>query len=184
MKILILLKKEVSYMSSINIPRLNLLDYTEGSAEQRHRCSQDIGKAFHETGFVTIANHGMDKALIGELYSVVQRFFALPESIKATYEIPGMAGQRGYTSKGKEKAKDAKVPDLKEFWQRGQDDNPLVNELPRFDEVTGEVFRRLETTGRELLKAISLYLGLDEDYFEPKVVQGNSILRAIHYFPI
>jgi len=171
-------------MSSINIPRLNLHDYTQGSAEQRHRFSQDIGKAFHETGFVTIANHGIDRVLIGELYSVVQRFFALPESIKATYEIPGMAGQRGYTSKGKEKAKDAKVPDLKEFWQRGQDDNPAVNELPFFDEVTREVFRRLETAGRELLKAIALYLGLDENYFEPKVVQGNSILRAIHYFPI
>ena len=171
-------------MSSINIPRLNLHDYTQGSAEQRYRFSQDIGKAFHETGFVTIANHGMDRVLIGELYSVVQRFFALPESIKATYEIPGMAGQRGYTSKGKEKAKDAKVPDLKEFWQRGQDDNPVVNELPFFDEVTEEVFRRLETAGRELLKAIALYLGLDENYFEPKVVQGNSILRAIHYFPI
>src|SRR5690606_27916813 len=95
-----------------------------------------------------------------------------------------LAGQRGYTSKGREKAKDARVPDLKEFWQRGQDNNPLVDELPRFDEVTSEVFHRLETAGRELLKAIAIYLGLAEDYFEPKVIQGNSILRAIHYFPI
>ena len=171
-------------MAIINIPRLDLHDYTNGSAEQRHQFSQHIGKAFNETGFVTIANHGMDKALITELYEVVQAFFALPENTKSKYEIPGLAGQRGYTSKGKEKAKDAKVPDLKEFWQRGQDDNPMVDELPRFDQVTGEVFRRLETAGRELLKAIAVYLGLAEDYFEPKVIQGNSILRAIHYFPI
>jgi len=171
-------------MSTINIPRLDLRDYTQGSAERRHQFSQDIGKAFNETGFATIANHGMDKALIDELYAVVQAFFALPEATKLTYEIPGLAGQRGYTSKGKEKAKDAKVPDLKEFWQRGQDENPVVDELPRFDVVTGEVFRRLESAGRELLKAIAVYLGLPEGYFEPKVIQGNSILRAIHYFPI
>src|SRR3546814_12824821 len=50
--------------------------------------------------------------------------------------------------------------------------------------ISGKVFRRLETAGRELLKAIAVYLGLAEDYFEPKVIQGNSILRAIHYFPI
>ena len=59
-----------------------------------------------------------------------------------------------------------------------------MDELPRFDQVTGEVFRRLETAGCALLKAIAIYLGLQEDYFEPKVIQGNSILRAIHYFPI
>lgn len=171
-------------MSTINIPRLDLHDYTKGSAKQRHQFSQDLGKAFNETGFVTIANHGMDKNLINELYNAVQAFFALPEAVKLKYEIPGRAGQRGYTSKGKEKAKDAKLPDLKEFWQRGQDENPAVEELPRFDEVTGEVFMRLESAGRELLKAIAVYLGLHEDYFEPKVIQGNSILRAIHYFPI
>ncbi|MFB2119361.1 isopenicillin N synthase family dioxygenase [Parapedobacter sp. 2B3] len=171
-------------MANINIPRLDLHDYTSGSAEQRHLFSQQIGRAFNETGFVTIANHGMDKELIDELYHVVQAFFALPEATKSKYEIPGLAGQRGYTSKGKEKAKDAKVPDLKEFWQRGQDDNPVVDEFPRFDEVTGEVFGRLEAAGRELLKAIAVYLGLAENYFEPKVIQGNSILRAIHYFPI
>ncbi|RQP18482.1 MAG: isopenicillin N synthase family oxygenase [Parapedobacter sp.] len=171
-------------MSIINIPRLDLNDYTQGTAQQRHQFSQAIGKAFNDTGFVRIANHGLDKSLIEQLYEAVQAFFALPETTKRKYEIPGLAGQRGYTPKGKEKAKDAKVPDLKEFWQRGQDENPAVEELPSFDEVTGEVYRRLETTGRELLKAIAVYLGLQEDYFEEKVIQGNSILRAIHYFPI
>lgn len=171
-------------MTKINIPRLDLLHYTHGTASQRLQFSKDIGSAFNETGFVTIANHGMEKGLIDELYQVVQAFFALPEATKLKYEIPGLAGQRGYTAKGKEKAKDASVPDLKEFWQRGQDGNPIVEELPRFDEVTGEVFRRLETVGRELLNAIAVYLSLPKDYFEPSVIQGNSILRAIHYFPI
>src|SRR5690554_3932822 len=106
--------------NQVNIPRLDLDDYTQGSAEERKRFSDEIGRAFNETGFVTIANHGMDKALIDELYQVVEAFFKLPDEVKAKYEIPALAGQRGYTSKGREKAKDSKTPDLKEFWQRGQ----------------------------------------------------------------
>lgn len=183
-------------MSNVNIPRLDLHQYTRGSEADRKAFSDAIGKAFNETGFVTIANHGLSKELISELYAVVEEFFALPETEKSKYEIPALAGQRGYTSKGREKAKDSKTPDLKEFWQRGQTirdaeyskedypDNVEVAELPRFNEVTAEVYRRLEDAGRELLKAIAVYLGLEEDYFEERVFNGNSILRAIHYFPI
>src|SRR5690606_27543635 len=109
-------KKIPIAMSTVHIPRLDLVEYTHGSAAQRHQVSQDIGKAFTETGFVTITSHGMDKALIAELYQVIAAFFALPEEQKLRYEIHGLAGQRGYTPKGKEKAKDAKTPDLKEFW--------------------------------------------------------------------
>ncbi|MFD2967396.1 isopenicillin N synthase family dioxygenase [Sphingobacterium bambusae] len=183
-------------MALVNIPRLDLLQYTEGSAEQRQQFVQDIGKAFNETGFVTIANHGLSQELIDELYQVVKSFFELPDAVKRKYEYPELAGQRGYTSKGKEKAKDANTPDLKEFWQRGQTivgeeyskadfpDNIIVEELPRFNEVTAEVYTRLENAGRDLLQAIASYLNLEKNYFEQFVINGNSILRAIHYFPI
>lgn len=183
-------------MALVNIPRLDLQHYTQGTAEQRAQFVQDIGKAFNETGFVTIANHGLSPELIDELYKVVKEFFDLPQEIKDQYEYPELAGQRGYTSKGREKAKDAKVPDLKEFWQRGQTivgeeyskadfpDNPQVAELPRFNEITAEIYQKLEDAGRNLLKAIASYLDLEEDYFEKFVINGNSILRAIHYFPI
>lgn len=183
-------------MAIVNIPRLDLLHYTTGSIEQRKQFVQDIGKAFNETGFVTIANHGLSEELITELYQTVKAFFELPQQSKDKYEFPELAGQRGYTTKGKEKAKDASTPDLKEFWQRGQTivgeeysksdfpDNPLVEELPQFDLVTGEIYEKLENAGRNLLKAIATYLELEENYFEQYVINGNSILRAIHYFPI
>ena len=180
----------------VNIPRLDLNDYIKGTAEQRKKFSDDIGQAFNDTGFVTIANHGMTQELIDELYTEVKAFFGLPEEIKKKYEKPELAGQRGYTSKGKEKAKDSKTPDLKEFWQRGQEvvdgdpikqeypDNVIVEERPRFNEVTREVYERLEFAGKHLLRAIAVYLNLPESYFDDKVHNGNSILRAIHYFPI
>ncbi|HUP13786.1 MAG TPA: 2OG-Fe(II) oxygenase family protein, partial [Niastella sp.] len=39
-------------------------------------------------------------------------------------------------------------------------------------------------SGRALLQAIAIYLGLDEHYFDQYIHNGNSILRAIHYPPI
>ncbi len=183
-------------MAHVNIPRLDLHDYIKGTEEQRHKFSNDIGTAFNETGFVTITNHGLNKALIDKLYSEVQKFFSLDETTKLKYEKVELAGQRGYTSKGREKAKDAKTPDLKEFWQTGQyvsDGNPLkneypdnviVDELPDFNTVTKEIYQKLEKAGKKLLEAIAIYLNLLENYFDNKVDDGNSILRAIHYFPI
>src|SRR6202012_2836754 len=120
----------------------------------------DIGKAFNETGFVTITNHSLSKELIDKLYDQVKTLFALPEEGKDKYEIPGLAGQRGYTGKNKETAKGVKTPDLKEFWQIGQtvtDGSPLkeeypenvvVTELPEFNTTTREIYQRLENDGK------------------------------------
>jgi isopenicillin N synthase-like dioxygenase len=183
-------------MSTVNIPRLDLNTYINGTAEERKQFSNDIGKAFNETGFVTITNHGLSKELIDKLYEQVKALFALPDAVKQQYEIPGLAGQRGYTGKGKETAKGFKTPDLKEFWQIGQTvtdddalkaqypDNVTVNELSEFNPTTIEVYKKLEAAGKYLLRAIAVYLELPETYFDDKVHNGNSILRNLHYFPI
>lgn len=120
----------------------------------------------------------------------------MPSDEKRKYEIQGLAGQRGYTSFGKEHAKGSDAPDLKEFFQFGQTvededpvksqypDNVTVNEVPAFTPTFHSAYKAFETSGRALLQAIALYLGLDEKYFEAHVHNGNSILRAIHYPPI
>ncbi|RYE21995.1 MAG: isopenicillin N synthase family oxygenase [Sphingobacteriales bacterium] len=183
-------------MGTVNIPRLDINNYVNGTAEQRKQFSNDIGHAFNETGFVTITNHGLDTELISQLYDAIKALFALPDDVKDKYEIAGMAGQRGYTGKEKETAKGFTKPDLKEFWQIGQfvedgdpikqqyPDNIQVDEQPEFNEITYRVYKKLELTGIYLLRAIAVYLGLPEGYFDNKVHNGNSILRTLHYFPI
>ena len=116
------------------------------------------------------------------------------EAQKRTYEIEGLAGQRGYTSFGKESAKGRTEGDLKEFWHFGQyrkkengpvyPDNITVEELPTFNAIGKEIFQTLEKTGQSVLQAIALHLNLPENYFDEYVAYGNSILRAIHYPPI
>ena len=42
----------------------------------------------------------------------------------------------------------------------------------------------LEKTGIYVLRALALFIGLDEFYFDAYISEGNSILRPIHYPPI
>lgn len=179
-----------------NIPSVDLADFTEGNKETKAAFVKELGKAYEEIGFVAVKNHGLSDALCAELYAQVKGFFTLSKEEKEAYEIEGLAGQRGYVSFGKEHAKNKNEGDLKEFWHFGQTvedndpikeeypDNVQVNELPKFNAVGREVYQKLESTGREMLRAIALHLNLDENYFDAKIHNGNSILRPIHYPPI
>ena len=183
-------------MSQRAIPLVDLTKFLEGSSTERAAFVAEIGKAFQDIGFVGVINHGIDKALIDKFYAESQSFFAFPVEVKRRYEVPGIAGQRGYTSFGKEHAKHSKVADLKEFYQIGQYldagaarpadylDNVEVAEAPEFLASGIELFRAFEHTGLALLQAIAIYLDLEEGHFDEEFKPGNSVLRAIHYPPI
>lgn len=183
-------------MKEKGIPTVDLSKYVHGSAEEKAQFVQDLGRAFHEVGFVAVVNHGIPKSLVDGFYSASKAFFALPEEVKRQYEIAGMAGQRGYTSFGKEHAKQSKVADLKEFFQIGQEvpadhplkdqypDNVSVKESPGVSQQGSELYRAFEKAGGQLLQAIAEYLNLPKDYFQQYITHGNSILRSIHYPPI
>src|SRR6478735_7864440 len=102
------------------IPVVDLADFLSNNEEKRQAFVDALGKAYETVGFVSVKNHGIPDTLITELYDEVQRFFSLPLQKKRDYEIAGLAGQRGYTSFGKEHAKGSEAPDLKEFFQFGQ----------------------------------------------------------------
>ena len=180
----------------MGIPAVDLNDFVKGDAQQKKEFVQALGRAYEEIGFVALKNHFMSQELQDELYREVKAFFDLPEETKLKYEIAGLAGQRGYTSFGKEHAKGSNAGDLKEFWHFGQEvegndpirneypENVMVNELPRFNEAGMQAYKSLENTGKYMLRALALYLGLEESYFDQRIFNGNSILRPIHYPPI
>lgn len=181
------------------VPSLDLADFTSGDPVRKKQFVERLGEAYNNIGFVAIKNHGLSDELVENLYKAVKAFFALPEEVKKKYEIEGLAGQRGYTGKNKEHAKGRNVGDLKEFYHVGQeisdipDTDPVKKEypanifpeeVPEFKTYTLQAYKTLENTGKIMLQAIALYLGLDEHYFDDKVAYGNSILRALHYYPI
>ncbi|SKC73709.1 isopenicillin N synthase family dioxygenase [Ohtaekwangia koreensis] len=178
------------------IPSLDLADYHGGDDKRKNKFVADLGAAYHNIGFVAIRNHFLTDAMQQDLYKAIKSFFALPDDVKKKYERPDMAGQRGYTGKGKEHAKGRNTGDLKEFYHVGQDlpgselakenypANVWPSEVPELEKVSVEVYRALEKTGTYMLRAIALYLELPENYFDDKIKHGNSILRPIHYYPI
>lgn len=180
----------------MTIPIVDLAEFTGSDALKKEQFVNMIGQAYEEVGFVAVKNHGVPDELISDIYKYVQQFFSLPLEKKKEYEIPELAGQRGYTSFGKEHAKGSDAPDLKEFFQFGQkaegsdfvlEDYPpnvQVGEIAAFNPAFQKAYRAFEESGKKLLQAIALYLGLDEFYFDKWVHNGNSILRAIHYPPI
>lgn len=188
--------KSMSEVLYSEIPSLDVAHFTGGNPAQKAEFVRKLGEAFNNIGFVAVKNHGLTEELTNQLYDVFRRFFSSPDELKLPYAIPGLAGQRGYTPKNTERAKGRTVYDLKEFYHVGQEvtdhdpikaeyaDNVFPAVFPEMREITLEAYRRLESTGKHLLRAIALYLGLEETYFEDKVRNGNSILRAIHYYPI
>jgi len=179
----------------MSIPTVDLADFISNDEIKKKSFVQELGKAYETVGFVAVKNHGITDELIADLYRCTQQFFSLPLEQKRKYEIAGMAGQRGYTSFGTEHAKGSDAPDLKEFFQYGQiadkdfteeiyAGNVKVDQVPGFDRTFEKAFVAFEKSGTRLLQAISLYLGLPENYFDGFVQNGNSILRAIHYPPI
>ena len=178
------------------IPSVNLEDFLSEDPVRKQKFVDAIGKAYEEIGFVALKGHFLDQALVDNLYKEVKNFFNLPTETKKKYEIPGIGGQRGYVSFGKESAKGKKVGDLKEFWHFGQyvennnklkeeyPDNVIVEELPEFSKIGKEAYKMLEKTAKYVLRALALHLGLEETYFDEYIYNGNSILRPIHYPPI
>ncbi len=179
-----------------SIPSVDLTDFLSGDPIKKQKFVSAIGKAYEDIGFVAVQGHFLDDTLVDNLYIEVKNFFNLPIETKKKYEIPGIGGQRGYVSFGKESAKGKKEGDLKEFWHFGQyvenneelkseyPENVIVEELPEFNKVGKKTFKMLEKTAKYVLRALALYLGLEETYFDNYIHNGNSILRPIHYPPI
>ena len=154
-----------------------------------------LGKGYEQYGFCGITGHGIPDAVIDDAYQAMKAFFALPSAVKAKYDQHN-GGMRGYTAFGVETAKDSEHPDLKEFWQVGRElaeghphhsslhANLWPAEVPDFKRRVYPLYEALDDLGKRILSALAVYLGLEADWFNDKVNEGNSILRPLHYPPI
>jgi isopenicillin N synthase-like dioxygenase len=180
-----------------HIPVVNVSDL-HATGERRAHFIATLGAALADTGFVAVTGHAITRAMIDDAYARARAFFALPTATKGAYEIASKKGQRGFTSFGKEHAKDAAAPDLKEFWQVGRpdvgDDHPVHalygpntwpdDTTPGFSAAMTKLYVGLDALGRELLAAAAEYLGDDPQWYTGAVDGGDTILRVIHYPPV
>jgi len=158
--------------------------------------ADELGRSFGEYGFAVVRDHGIPQTLIDEAERVSKAFFALPAEVKRAYKIEGGGGARGYTPFGTEKAKDAEVFDLKEFWHVGRtlpEGHPLAEfmapnvwptEVEGYRETMSALYEAFEVAGGRVLEAIALHLGRPRDFFAESVTDGNSVMRLLHYPPL
>ena len=158
--------------------------------------ADELGASFSEFGFAIIKDHGIPQDLIDRAEEMSKAFFELPTETKLKYKIEGSGGARGYTPFGTEKAKDAQVHDLKEFWHVGRSlpadhdlsdymaPNVWPEEVEGFEETFEALYAAFDKAGLRVLEAIAIHLGLERDYFEKTVEDGNSVMRLLRYPPL
>jgi isopenicillin N synthase-like dioxygenase len=183
--------------SSQSIPVVDVADYRAGG-DRRRKFAQSVGDSLAEIGFFSVIGHDIDGGCMDRAYAAARAFFALPGPRKEVYERASSRGQRGFTSFGREHAKDSRYPDLKEFYQVGRTDVPDEHpvhapyganlwpdaEVPGFREVMSDLYQRLDRLGGLLLEACAVYLGEPADRFASMTAGSDTILRIIHYPPV
>ena len=157
---------------------------------------QILGGSFKTFGFAVVTDHGLDAALVKRAWELTAELFAREEEYKRRGYNDGIAGARGHTPFKTEIAKGADHHDLKEFWHVGRElpagsplrssmpDNIWPKDMAEFEEVFTKLFAEMDRVGAGILSSIALYLGLEADWFEKAIADGNSVLRLLHYPPL
>lgn len=179
------------------IPVVNVQAYTKGSAHEQRDFTQRFGKSLQEFGFVIVEGHGVPPSLIADCYSQVESLFSLTDTQKESFILQNGKGQRGYIPFGIENAKGNSKKDLKEFWHVGrehfvhkakEDKYPKniwpTHDLPKFKTHLLTLYEQLDALAFELLASLSTYLGLLTPTLAQASIDGNTILRALHYPPL
>ena len=176
------------------IPVLDWSRFTSGS--DRDGFVKDLGHACRDTGFFLVSGHGIPQSLIEDMFAAADRFFALPNEVKAASDIRLSKSNRGWSAEGTENLDDS-MPDQidrKEAFNIGLEmtaDDPRMGQpvrglntwpdLPGFRDTTLAYFNAVHKLGVDLHHAIALDLGLDENYFDPFLDEPLATLRMLHY---
>lgn len=172
------------------IPVVDLADLL-ADGPQRAAAVKRLSEALAEVGFFALVGHGVDQELIDSLYASARETYDLPLEVKQRYERPETMGQRGYTSFGREHAKDQEAADLKEYWSVGPQEtrdvypeNLWPEEVPSLRTHALEVYERLGRCARAILGACAEALDLPAERFVELTEGGETLLRILHYPPI
>ncbi len=177
------------------VPIVDHRQYRTGTDAEREAYIHTLGEGLSRFGFANVVGHGVRPELVERAYDLAEEVFSLSPDVLARYECPETDRQRGYTPYLVEKAKDQALPDLKHFWHVGRDlppnhplgasgvmpPNVFPDEVPDFEPTMRALFEALEGFAVDLLHAIAAYLGHPVMRFHELTVEGNSVLRAIHY---
>ncbi|WP_156840589.1 isopenicillin N synthase family dioxygenase [Novosphingobium aquimarinum] len=176
--------------------RLNRL---HGSAEEREAFIAELRVTLHDHGFFYLVDHGVSKALVDEMVAATRKFFALPEEDKMEIAMISSARFRGYNRVGMELTggqqdwreqvdfdREEEAPEIgpdSPAWMRTMGPNQWPSAMPELRDVVTRYQEEMTRVSLDLLRAIALALGQDEDFFDPMFSSGPRQHMKILRYP-
>lgn len=183
-------------------PIFDLQAYEAKTLEDQRLAAIDIDRICRTSGFLAIRDHGIDAAIIDNMWTAVTDFFAAPRDYKQSASAPVPGYPYGYLGPGTEAlAKSQNVetpPDLKESFNGGPVSAPLglsdgtalefcyaptiwPEDSEQFQLAWQTYYRSMETLAARIMRVFAKALDLEANFFDDYIDQPISALRALNY---
>jgi isopenicillin N synthase-like dioxygenase len=181
-------------MPAVPVVDIAALRDPSSDASALDACARAIDAACRDVGFFCITGHGISPRRLGTLDALAREFFAQPEDVKAAIAMAkGGTAWRGWFAEGTELT--AGRPDRKEgiyFGTELPDDDPRVvaglplhgrNQFPDrpegLRETVLEWIESMTSLGQDVLRGMSIGLGLDADWIREHLTTDPTVLFRI-----
>jgi len=164
-------------MKSGNVP---VIDITKLRAPET---LDALDAACREWGFFQITGHGIAESVSNELFAAAHDFFAQPVAVKRqilrTAENPWGFFDRELTKNTR---------DWKEIYDFGPGDGVTIQpqwprSLPHFEPAVRRFYKHCEVLAHRLLAAISVNLGMPEQYLARGFTDAHTSFLRLNYYP-
>ena len=181
-----------------NIPIIDVSPLRSDDPAQRTACATALGRICRDTGFFYAVGHGIPLSVASGIFDAARTFFALPTEQKQEVSYARSAHNRGYIGLGQERLDAATPPDQKEAFNIGlelaPDDAELLAgkpfrganlwpDLPGWREQALAYYEACTRLTIEIHRGFALDLGLEEEFFTPRLERPMTTLRLLHYPP-
>ncbi|PIO97927.1 isopenicillin N synthase family dioxygenase [Pleomorphomonas carboxyditropha] len=182
--------------ASVTLPFVDISRF-RGPAEERTRFIDELRRILYDHGFFYLTGHGVPQPLIDDVLAAARRFFALPVEEKLKVEMINSPHFRGYNRPGWELTRGEKdwreqidiateaerLPeDPEKPWNRLTGPNQWPEALPDFKPLILRYQAEVTRVGLEVLKAVSVALGQDEEAFADIYTPlPTQLLKLIRY---
>jgi isopenicillin N synthase-like dioxygenase len=186
--------------ASGRIPLLDIGAYLAGETGARAALAKAIERTCRDTGFLVIANHGVDQNLVDGTFAAAAAFFDRPLERKSALKVGDL--NIGYLPYGAQIVRTSKVhvntqPNLSESFYIVNDlssDDPRIvagdplyglnkwpEEMPEFKAATLAYMNAMRPLAAKMVSAIATSLGLPDGYFVAGFKEPTTTLRLIRY---
>jgi isopenicillin N synthase-like dioxygenase len=180
----------------IDLPVIDVSPLRSAALEDRQRVANQLHGACRHTGFFYVVGHGVDPALLAEVFAASKQFFDQPAAAKRALDLKSSPGNFGYGEIGSEQLQPDRPPDINESFNIGlelpfghpdlttPDSGRGPNQWPDLPGWRALMLRYYDAClelGQLIHRGFCLDLGLPEDFFADKLDAPLAVLRLLYY---